>query len=713
MMEDDNMGNQSSSDSDQEAETPNNPRFAKDAKPQDSVGDSPIPVSTSAADDSAPENKDSSMDGAQGEQERTNESSSSSNPLSGPASTGNVTNPPSGPAVPGNVKNPPSGPASSGDNPDPDSSGVGRKPLSGPASSGNNGIPPDKSALSKPPLNVPKEHVSTEKKKSSLSEKEEDDPSQFGKGKQKGGKDGSRHGQKGHGRRNDKGRGKADQRITKTIPRRGQSHEERLYQETPSEDEAKLMKNFLYEISAYARNDWNLTSRMFPEFLRPTSLFLNAFSAQDPAYLPDRMVNCIFDSALRGRSLATPIDARIVKELIHDVAFFYSLYGMVPNKMDTEEEKLQEFEQWKNNFKEERRMFAGKVLTPYSSFGKKLHELIKSYLLPTQFKISHQELERVCTEVIREMFSLKDSATAFVPTLENIPPIAITLLNAKVLKIRAIFPKPVMPDHNDGYCAKDVEWLEASIVSAELRSQEREKKEEKRHETLAWSLQEELDKWKHDYNELKDRQDGGKAVKDSMLVKSITDHLLCHSNEETPALSLQEKKTLALPLQKNKTISLSLSPHKTDAISLELSSLLLKEPTSLSLERPLSLEISLALRIEEETKMKQFVSCYEDGTVLIDDKEKCFTKPVFPQGENWTCAQVKEFGHKLVGVTLGPCVYGKHALKHKLLGAGDQENPTEIDLKLKELTAQVEKLEGLSTAQAKRLKQLEDEKQES
>ena len=135
-----------------------------------------------------------------------------------------------------------------------------------------------------------------------------------------------------------------------------------------------------------------------------------------------------------------------------------------------------------------------------------------------------------------------------------------------------------------------------------------------------------MDKWKHDYNLLKDRQDGGKAVKDSMLVKSITDHLLCHSNEETLALSLQEKKTLALPLQKNKTISLSLSLHKTDAISLELSSLLLKEPTSLSLERPLSLEISLALRIEEETKMKQFdnVSCYEDGTVLIDDKEECF-----------------------------------------------------------------------------------------
>ena len=113
--------------------------------------------------------------------------------------------------------------------------------------------------------------------------------------------------------------------------------------------------------------------------------------------------------------------------------------------------------------------------------------------------------------------------------------------------------------------------------------------------------------------------------------------------------------------------------------------------------------------------MKQFVSCYEDGTVLIDDKEKCFTKPVFPQGENWTCAQVKEFSYKLVGVTLGPCVYGKHALKHKLLGAGDQENPTEIDLKLKELTAQVEKLEGVSTAQARalRLKELEDEKQES
>jgi hypothetical protein len=77
-----------------------------------------------------------------------------------------------------------------------------------------------------------------------------------------------------------------------------------------------LMKNFLWEISAYARNDWNLTSRIFPEFLCPTSLFLQAFSAQDPAYLPDRLVNCIFDSALRGRSRAMPITARTVKELI-------------------------------------------------------------------------------------------------------------------------------------------------------------------------------------------------------------------------------------------------------------------------------------------------------------------------------------------------------------------------------------------------------------
>ena len=281
------------------------------------------------------------------------------------------------------------------------------------------------------------------------------------------------------------------------------------------------------------------------------------------------------------------------------------------------------------------------------------------------------------------MFSLKDSSTVSVPCLENIPQIAITLLNAKVLKTRAIFPKPVMQYHNDGYCAKDVEWLESSIISAELRSQEKVK----RNETLAWSLEEELEKWKHDYNELKDRQDGGKAVKDSMFVKSNTDHFLCHSNEETLALSLQEKKTLALPLQKNKTNSLSLSPQKTDAIPLELSPLLLKEPTSFSesLERPFSLERSLALKIEEETKIKPFVSCYEDGTVLIENKEELFTKkPEFPQGEYWTCAQVKEFGHKLVGVTLGPCVYGKHALKHKLLGAGDQENPTEIDLKLKD-----------------------------
>ena len=250
------------------------------------------------------------------------------------------------------------------------------------------------------------------------------------------------------------------------------------------------MKNFLYEISAYARNDWNLTSRMFPEFLRPNSLFLQAFSAQDPVYLPDRMVNCLFDSALRGRSQAMPIDRRIVKELIHDVVFFYTLFGLVPNKMDAEEEKAQKYEEWKNNFKEEGRTFAGKVLKPYSSFGKQLHELIKSYLAPTQFKIKDQELERVCTEVMRDMFSLRNSSTVSVPCLENIPQIAITLLNAKVLKIRAIFPIAVMQDHNDGYCAKDVEWLESSIVSAELRSQESERKEEKRHETLAWSLQE-------------------------------------------------------------------------------------------------------------------------------------------------------------------------------------------------------------------------------
>ena len=130
--------------------------------------------------------------------------------------------------------------------------------------------------------------------------------------------------------------------------------------------------------------------------------------------------------------------------------------------------------------------------------------------------------------------------------------LAISLLNAKVLKIRSIFPQFVMQNQNDGYCAKDVEWLESSIISAEQESLKSERKELKRSKALCWSLQEELDQWKHvhEYNSLKDRQDGGKTVRDSMLVRSITDHLLCHSNEETLALSLQKKKTLALSLQK-------------------------------------------------------------------------------------------------------------------------------------------------------------------
>ena len=51
-------------------------------------------------------------------------------------------------------------------------------------------------------------------------------------------------------------------------------------------------------------------------------------------------------------------------------------------------------------------------------------------------------------------------------------------------------------------------------------------------------------------------------------------------------------------------------------------------------------------------------------------------------------------------------------MKHKLLGAGDQESPTAIEKKLKELTAQVEKLVGLSNTQAQRLQELENEKLE-
>ena len=77
-----------------------------------------------------------------------------------------------------------------------------------------------------------------------------------------------------------------------------------------------------------------------------------------------------------------PITEQTVKEILHDVVFFYSLFGMVPKNMETEEEKLEQFGKWTKEFKAENRRFAGKVLRPYSSFGRQLHELVKSYLIP-------------------------------------------------------------------------------------------------------------------------------------------------------------------------------------------------------------------------------------------------------------------------------------------------------------------------------------------
>ena len=139
---------------------------------------------------------------------------------------------------------------------------------------------------------------------------------------------------------------------------------------------------------------------------------------------------------------------------------------MVPKNMETEEEKLEQFGKWTKEFKAEDRRFTGKVLRPYSSFGKQLHELVKSYLVPTHFKMQDARLEMLVMEVLRDMYSAKDLSTVRVSCLENIPPISISLLNAKVLKIRSIFPHSVMQNQNDGYSgsAKDVEWLESSII---------------------------------------------------------------------------------------------------------------------------------------------------------------------------------------------------------------------------------------------------------
>ena len=70
--------------------------------------------------------------------------------------------------------------------------------------------------------------------------------------------------------------------------------------------------------------------------------------------------------------------------------------------------------------------------------------------------------------------------------------------------------------------------------------------------------------------------------------------------------------------------------------------------------------------------------CYEnrigEDEILLEDKEKCFTEPAFPTGEKWTCAQVKEFGHLLIGVGVGPCVNGEHTLMHKLQGGSADED---------------------------------------
>jgi hypothetical protein len=109
--------------------------------------------------------------------------------------------------------------------------------------------------------------------------------------------------------------------------------------------------------------------------------------------------------------------------------------------------------------------------------------------------------------------------------------------------------------------------------------------------------------------------------------------------------------------------------------------------------------------------------CYEnrigEDEILLEDKEKCFTEPAFPTGEKWSCSQVKKFSHLLIGVGVGPCVNGEHTLMHKLQGGSADDDSKDMETKLKELSDSVTRLEQLSSAQAKRLQELEKEKVES
>jgi hypothetical protein len=66
----------------------------------------------------------------------------------------------------------------------------------------------------------------------------------------------------------------------------------------------------------------------------------------------------------------------------------------------------------------------------------------------------------------------------------------------------------------------------------------------------------------------------------------------------------------------------------------------------------------------------------------------------------------------LKGVTIGPCVYGRHKLQHKLLGAGEplESLKTVFEEKFKELSDTISLLQLKAESQAKLLKEFEDER---
>ena len=167
--------------------------------------------------------------------------------------------------------------------------------------------------------------------------------------------------------------------------------------------------------------------------------------------------------------------------------------------------------------------------------------------------------------------------------------------------------------------------LENAILSIERESKSRIKTLDEDVEN-AWQkirdLRKEVDDWRNDYYSLKDSNVGKEAKN---LFRPIP---IPQSNP----LLFNSKKTAS---------KLSVPFQKPDQEELKKT---LPFPFALPKQKEISKQF-IKLNVEQH--------CYEnrigENKILSENKEELFTKPTFPQGEIWTCAQVKCYGNKLEG----------------------------------------------------------------